>query len=132
MSTDLRPTRAPLAMNTIVDGLPADREPWLARLTHVIRRYRWVVIGAWMLLTVFGGFAAGQLSSRWFQSTSIPGKPAYETGQLALKAFGAGVRPPDVVVFSSTTGDVTKVPAVRAAMERVATANPGRATLVIA
>ena len=107
---------------------PADQEPWLARLTHVIRRYRWVVIGAWILLTVFGGFAAGQLSSRWFQSTSIPGKPAYETGQQALKAFGAGVRPPDVVVFSSATGDVTKLPAVRAAMARVAAANPGALT----
>jgi RND superfamily putative drug exporter len=125
MSTDIRSTRAPLAVSSTVAGRPAEKEPWLARLTHVIRRYRWLVIGTWILLTVFGGFAAGQLSSRWFQSTSIPGKPAYETGQQALKAFGAGVRPPDVVVFSSTTGDVTKIPAVRAAMARVATANPG-------
>jgi hypothetical protein len=43
---------------------PADRT-WLGRLAHVIRRYRWVVIGAWIVLTLFGGFAAGQLSSRW-------------------------------------------------------------------
>jgi putative drug exporter of the RND superfamily len=128
MSTDIRPTPAPLGVPKIDAGRPGDKEPWLARLTHVLRRYRWVVIGAWILLTVFGGFAAGQLSSRWFQSTSIPGKPAYETGQLALKAFGAGVRPPDVVVFSSATGDVTEVPAVRAAMARVATANPGALT----
>ena len=72
MSTDIRPTRAPRGLSTIAADRPADQEPWLARLTHVIRGYRWVVIGAWILLTVFGGFAAGQLSSRWFQSTSIP------------------------------------------------------------
>jgi putative drug exporter of the RND superfamily len=108
---------------------PANQgETWLGRLAHVIRRYRWVVIGAWIVLTVFGGFAAGQLSSRWYQSTSVPGKPAYETGQQTLAAFGAGVRPPNVVVFHSAGGDVTEIPAVRAAMARVATANPGALT----
>ena len=56
---------------------------------------------AWIALTLFGGFAAGQLSSRWFSSTSVPGRSAYETGQQTLKVFGAGVRPPNVVVFHS-------------------------------
>jgi RND superfamily putative drug exporter len=101
---------------------------WLARSAHVIRRYRWLVIGAWIALTLFGGFAAGQLTSRWYQSTAVPGEPAYETGQQALKSFGAGVRPPDVVVFHSRTGDITKIPAVQAAMEKVAAANPGALT----
>ncbi|MDQ1541535.1 MAG: hypothetical protein QOH29_2261, partial [Actinomycetota bacterium] len=44
----------------------------LTRLAHVIVRFRWPVIGLWLLLTLFGGFAAGQVSSRWFQSTSVP------------------------------------------------------------
>ena len=100
---------------------------WLARLAHRIKRYRWIVIGAWIALTLLGGVAAGQLSSRWFQSTSVPGRPAYETGQQVLKVFGAGVRPPNVVVFHSS-GDVTKVPAVRAAMARVTKGNPGALT----
>ena len=69
--------------------------------------------------------AAGKLSSRWYQSLSVPGKPAYETGQRTLKAFGAGVRPPNVVVYHSSSGAVTKIPAVGAATARVATANPG-------
>ena len=46
----------------------------LARLAHVIARKRWYVIGAWIVLTLFGGFSAGQVSKRWFQSFSIPGK----------------------------------------------------------
>jgi RND superfamily putative drug exporter len=101
---------------------------WLAGLAHGIRRYRWLVIGVWIALTLLGGYAAGQLSSRWYQSTAVPGKPAYETGQQTLKIFGAGVRPPNVVVFHSASGDVTRIPAVRAAMARVATANPGALT----
>ena len=97
----------------------------LGRLAHFTARYRWPVIGAWMVLTLFGGYAAGQLSSRWYQSLAVPGKPAYEGSQRTLKALGAGVRSPNTVVFHSSRADVSKSPAVRAAMARVAKASPG-------
>ncbi len=100
----------------------------LGRLAHLTTRYRWPVIAVWIVLTLVGGVAAGKLSSRWYQSTAIPGKPAYETGQRALKAFGAGVRAPNVVVFHVPNGDVTRSAAVRAAMARVVKANPGALT----
>ncbi len=100
----------------------------LGRLAHVITRHRFIVIGVWIVLTLFGGFAAGKLSSRWYQSTSVPGKPAYETSKRTLKAFGAGVRVPNVVVYHSSRGDVTKSPAVRAAVARAAAASPGALT----
>src|SRR4051794_13207341 len=100
----------------------------LGRLGHFTARYRWPVIAVWIVLTLFGGVAAGKLSSRWYQSLAVPGKPAYETGQRTLKAFGAGVRAPNVVVFHSSNGDVTKAPAVRAAMARVARMYPGALT----
>src|SRR5690349_10693475 len=100
----------------------------LGNLAHLTARYRWYVIGAWILLTIIGGMAAGKLSSRWYQSTAIPGKPAYETGQRELKVFGAGVRVPNVVVYSSPHGDITKSAAVRAATMRVAKASPGALT----
>src|SRR6516225_3268119 len=91
----------------------------LARLTHWITRHRWLVIGVWIVLTLFGAYAAGQVSKRWYQSFSIPGKSAYEANQRTLKAFGTGVRPPDVVVFH-TSGDATKSHAIEAAMQRAA------------
>src|SRR5438270_6593220 len=100
----------------------------LARLGRFTVRYRWPVILLWVVLTLVGGVAAGKLSTRWYQSTAIPGKPAYEGGQRTLKAFGVGVRPPNVVVFHSPSVDVTKSPAVRAAMARVVKANPGAFT----
>ena len=99
----------------------------LARLAHIIARRRRAVIGAWIVLTLFGGFAAGQVSKRWYQSFSIPGKSAYEASQRTLKAFGVGVRPPNVVVLHSA-GDVTRSKAIEAAMARAAAANPGALT----
>src|SRR6478672_8868750 len=93
----------------------------LARLAHVVARNRWIV------LTLFGAFAAGQVSKRWYQSFSIPGKSAYEANQRTLKAFGTGVRPPDVVVFH-TAGDATKSGVIEAAMKRAAAVLPGSRT----
>ncbi len=99
----------------------------LARLAHFVSRHRYVVIAVWVVLTLFGGYAAGQVSKRWYQSFSIPGKSAYEANQRAMEAFGVGVRPPNVVVFH-TGGDATRNDAVKAAMNRAAAANPGALT----
>jgi RND superfamily putative drug exporter len=99
----------------------------LARLAHVVARHRWKVIAAWIVLTLFGAFAAGQVHKRWYQSFSIPGKSAYEANQRTLKTFGTGVRPPDVVVFH-TAGDATKSRAIAAAMQRAAAVMPGSRT----
>jgi putative drug exporter of the RND superfamily len=99
----------------------------LGRLGHFTARHRWWVIGAWVVLTLFGGFAAGQLSSRWYQSLSVPGKPAYETSQRTLKALGVGDRAPSTVVFH-TRGDATKNKAIEQAMQRAAATMPGART----
>ena len=95
----------------------------LGKLAHLTARHKWKVIAVWTALTLFGAFAAGQVSKRWYQSFSIPGKSAYEANQRTLKAFGTGVRPPDVVVFH-TSGDATKSAAIAAAMKRAAAAMP--------
>jgi putative drug exporter of the RND superfamily len=99
----------------------------LARLAHTVARHRRAVIVVWVVLTLFGGFAAGKVSKRWYQSFSIPGKSAYEANQRTLKAFGSGVRPPDVVVFH-TNGDATKSDAIKRAMRRAAATMPGART----
>src|ERR1700686_588637 len=85
----------------------AGKPPLLESLTHVIVRHRRVVIGVWVVLTLFGGFSAGQVSKRWFQSFSIPGYSAYEANQRTLQRFGTGQQAPLVAVFH-TSGDVTK------------------------
>jgi putative drug exporter of the RND superfamily len=99
----------------------------LARLAHFVSRHRYIVIAVWIGLTLFGGYAAGQVSKRWYQSFSIPGKSAYEANQRTLKAFGTGVRPPNVVVFH-TDGDATKSTAIKDAMQRAAATMPGART----
>ena len=99
----------------------------LARLAHVIAHHRRPVIAAWIVLTLFGGFAATRVSKRWYQSFSIPGKSAYEANQRTLNTFGTGIRPPDVVVFH-TSDDATKSAAIAAAMKRAGAAMPGART----
>src|SRR3954464_4432010 len=94
------------------EGVPA-REGRLARLAHFTTRYRWPVIVGWIALTIFGGYAARQLSTRWYQSLAVPAKPPYEASQRTLKTLGAGDCSPSTVVFYSSSVDVSKSPAVR-------------------
>ncbi len=99
----------------------------LARLAHLVARHRYLVIGVWLVLTLFGGFAAGQVSKRWYQSFSIPGKSAYEANLRTIRAFGVGIRPPNVVVYR-TAGDATQSAAIRQSMQRAAATMPGALT----
>jgi RND superfamily putative drug exporter len=96
----------------------------LARLAHAVSRHRRAVIGAWILLTLFGAFSAGQVSKRWFESFSIPGYSSYETNQRTLKIFGTGEQAPLVAVFHSD-GDVTKQTGIQRAVKAAAKVNPG-------
>jgi RND superfamily putative drug exporter len=95
----------------------------LERLAHLIVRRRRIVIGIWIALTLFGGFAAGQVSKRWFQSFSIPGYSAYVANQKTLKAFGSGEQAPLVAVFH-TSGDITKETGIAKAIDAAAKINP--------
>ncbi|HWL36627.1 MAG TPA: MMPL family transporter [Frankiaceae bacterium] len=99
----------------------------LTRLAHLVVRRRYVVIGVWIALTVFGVFSAVQVEDRWFTATSIPGEPAYEASQRSLSKLGIGDRSPIVVVFHAD-GDIGQSTAVEQSMERVAQANPGAFT----
>jgi putative drug exporter of the RND superfamily len=96
----------------------------LARLAHVIVRRRRAVIGAWIVLTLFGGFSASQVSKRWFESFSIPGYSAYEANQRTLKTFGTGEQSPLVAVFHSS-GKVTDQSGIKNAIAAAAKVNPG-------
>src|SRR5438552_9508898 len=102
----------------------AGAPPLLASLAHTIVRHRRAVIGAWVLLTLFGAYSAGQVSKRWFESFSIPGYSAYEANQRTLKTFGTGEQAPLVAVFHSS-GDVTKATGIEKAIAAAAKVNPG-------
>src|SRR5438552_2264396 len=95
----------------------------LARLAHVVHRRRASVVALWIVLTLFGAFAAARVSNRWFESFSIPGYSAYETNQKVVKTFGTGEQAPFVAVFQSK-GDVTKQD-LGQAIAKAAAVNPG-------
>ena len=95
----------------------------LARLAHLIVRRRRVVIGVWIVLTIFGAFSAQQVSKRWLTQFSIPGASAYEANQRALDVFGNGAQAPMIAVFHSA-GDVTKQRGIAKAIARAQAVNP--------
>jgi RND superfamily putative drug exporter len=97
----------------------------MERLTHYVVHHRRIVIGVWILLSAFGAFSAGQVADRWLEDFSIPGASGYEANQRAVAKLGNGELFPYVVVLEAKEGDVTKVPGVEAAIDKVAAANPG-------
>ncbi len=90
----------------------------LERLARLVIHHRKPVVGAWIVLTLFGAFAAKQVSTRWLEQFSIPGYSAYETNQTTLKVFGNGEDPPHVVVITAK-GDVTKERGIAVALAKV-------------
>ena len=97
----------------------------MQRLARLVIRRRKVVIGLWLVLTVFGAYSAARVSSRWFESFSIPGYSAYETNQRTLRTYGSGEQFPLVAVVSAPGRDVTKLSGVDDAFKAAALQNPG-------
>ena len=95
----------------------------VALTRFVIAHRRWV-IAAWILLAVFGGFAAGQVSDRFSTDFSIPGKPGYEANQRTYRAFGNGRQYPVQVVYQ-TDGDIRQAQGVQQSIDAVAKAVDG-------
>ena len=96
----------------------------LERLARLVIRRHWLVIGIWIVLTIFGAYSAVQVSDRWLEDFSIPGYSAYEANQRTLAALGNGEVPPFIAVLS-TDGDVTQAQGVEEAIDAAAAANPG-------
>ena len=96
----------------------------MERLANDVVHHRRIVIGVWIVLTLFGGFSAGQVADRWLEDFSIPGASGYEADQRALAKLGNGELYPFVIALSADE-DVTKVPGVEKAIEKTAAANPG-------
>jgi RND superfamily putative drug exporter len=95
----------------------------LGGLAHFTVRHRRLIVGVWIVLTIFGAYSAKRVSDRWLEQFSIPGYSAYEANQRALKTLGTGEQAPNVAVFISK-GDVTKTPGLAAAIDRVASEFP--------
>ena len=48
----------------------------MTSLARLILRHRLLVVGIWLLLTIFGAYSAARVADRWFESFSIPGYSA--------------------------------------------------------
>jgi len=94
-------------------------------LARLVYRRRKIVVGIWLVLTVFGAYSAARVSNRWLEQFSIPGYSAYEANQRTLHTFGSGEQFALVGVINAPGRDVTKVPGVARAFSQAAAKNPG-------
>jgi len=102
----------------------------VARLARWSVAHRWIVVAAWVLLTLAGGAAAAQSGHRLSLAFDLPGQPAYEANAAIVSAFGSGGdNPPLVVLVQLPSGATVDSPGVRgelgAAFGRAAAALPG-------
>jgi len=96
----------------------------MTALARFVLRRRRAIVFLWLALTLVGAYSANAVSKRWLEQFSIPGYSAYEANQRTLKTFGTGENAPLVAVFHSS-GDVTKVTAIKGAIAAAAKQNPG-------
>ena len=96
----------------------------LERLARFVVHHRKLVVGGWIVLTIFGAFSAKQINKRWLDQFSIPGYSAYEANQRALRTFGNGAQPPHVALFT-VQGDATKEKPIADALARFHQRFPG-------
>ena len=95
----------------------------LDRLSRLVVSHRRLVVGGWILLTLFGAYSANRVSHRWLEQFSVPGASAYEANQRVLHTFGNGAQAPDVAVFTSK-GHVTETPGLGQAIARFTREHP--------
>ena len=81
----------------------------LGRLARLVIRHRRRVMLAWLVCFAAGGYAASQLTHRLSYDFSLPGQPAYQTGQKILTLYGnGGNTTPSVLVVTVPTGQSVK------------------------
>lgn len=95
--------------------------------------HRWLVILAWVALTVVGGLAASTSSNRLSFTFDLPGQPAYETNAEIARTYGTGGNnPPLLVVVQLPVGASIDSPETKtqlaAVFDRASRALPGART----
>jgi RND superfamily putative drug exporter len=94
----------------------------LGRLAaFVLHHRRWVMIG-WLVIFLFGGFAAGKVQSRLSVDFSLPGQPGYETAKQLDHTYGPNGALGITSIAVMTAPQGTKAVDQTAAISRAATA----------
>ena len=96
----------------------------LESLAHTILRHRKLVVAIWIVLTLFGGFAAPRAADRLLTTFSIPSSKSYQNNQQIVEKFGNGSQNPMVLVFHDPSGDVTQAAGIQDSLQAALKVNP--------
>ncbi|MGQ0845654.1 MAG: MMPL family transporter [Sporichthyaceae bacterium] len=97
---------------------------FVEKLAHFVLRHRRLIVVAWLLAMVFGGFAASKATERLTVDFSLPGQQGYETSKKILDLYGNGGptgNPPEIVVVTAPEGQdiTTRLEEVRGVMAKI-------------
>ncbi|MGQ0623181.1 MAG: MMPL family transporter [Sporichthyaceae bacterium] len=100
----------------------------MAGLARFVLRHRRLVMVAWLLAFLAGGFAASKVPDRLTIDFSLPGQPGYETSQQILDRYGNGgptSNSPTIVVATVPQGTVyDRLEEITAVFEQVTSTLP--------
>ncbi|KQC37679.1 MMPL family transporter [Frankia sp. ACN1ag] len=95
-------------------------------------RYRWIVVGAWLIVLVAGGVLAGHEGARYHQTFGVAGTDSQLATDALANVVPGGLPDAEMIVVRAREGDIN-APAVRqriAAMTARVARLPGVATAI--
>ncbi|WP_354700834.1 hypothetical protein DSM112329_01126 [Paraconexibacter sp. AEG42_29] len=104
----------------------------MRRVTALATQHRRLVVTAWLVLTVAGGWAAGSINDVLSRSFDAPGRPAFQANREIARDFGNGGQVAPVVLVARRAGDASSARMQRSlaqVAERVGKAVPGSRVL---
>ena len=101
----------------------------MARWTRVVLRYRWVVLGIWLVVLVSGGYASSKLTPLLSNTFTVPGTDSETARHILQQHFGDRSDGEFIVVYRVRGAAADVRPRLERSLQRAATAVPtGEAT----
>ena len=101
----------------------------MARWTRVVLRYRWLVLGIWLVVLVSGGYASSKLTPLLSNTFTVPGTDSERARDILQHHFGDRSDGEFIIVYRVRRPAAGLRPRLERSLKRAATAVPtGEAT----
>jgi uncharacterized membrane protein YdfJ with MMPL/SSD domain len=101
----------------------------VARWTRVVLRYRWLVLGIWLVVLVSGGYASSKLTPLLSNTFTVPGTDSERARDILQHHFGDRSDGEFIIVYRTRRPAAGLRPRLERSMRQAATAVPtGEAT----
>jgi RND superfamily putative drug exporter len=96
----------------------------LGKFTHLVIRFRVLVIALWIAVAVFGIFASAGVNAKLSTSLAVPGSDSTKAEEITVEHFGENSEGTFTVVYPFTHATTDEIDALKAKVARAAAAIP--------